>query len=72
MGTLTHLARHRNEKAPGKRPGQLVVCAHCGERHPVARLRGGERRCLTAFFDAGHWFCRNRGCRAAWLEKRGG
>jgi len=31
------------------------------------RLRGGEQRCVTAFFDGTNWFCRNRGCRRAWL-----
>jgi hypothetical protein len=30
-------------------------------------LQGGELRCVTAFFDGHHWFCRNRGCRRAWL-----
>ena len=32
------------------------------------RLQGGEQRCVTAFFDGTNWFCRNRGCRRAWLE----
>jgi hypothetical protein len=43
---------------------------HCGERHPIVRLRDGESRCVTAFFDGAHWFCLNRGCRRAWLESR--
>jgi len=46
------------------------MCAHCGERHPIVRLPGNERRCVTAFFDGLHWFCRNRGCRQAWLNDK--
>ena len=49
----------------------VVHCGHCGEPHPIVRLQGGEQRCVTAFFDGTHWFCRNRGCRRAWLEHRG-
>ncbi len=69
MGTVIRLGRGRDDKAPRKRSGQIVVCEYCGERHPVVRLQGGQQRCLTAFFDEGRWFCRNRGCRAAWLGK---
>ena len=47
-----------------------VPCAYCGERHPIVRLPGKERRCVTAFFDGQNWFCRNRGCRQAWLDKQ--
>ena len=49
----------------------MVHCGHCGEPHPIVRLQGGEQRCVTAFFDGSHWFCRNRGCRRAWLEHSG-
>jgi hypothetical protein len=49
----------------------VVHCGHCGEPHPIVRLQGGEQRCVTAFFDGTHWFCRNRGCRRAWLERSG-
>lgn len=55
-------AREKREPAP-----RAVLCAQCGERHPILRLPGGEYRCLTAFFDGAQWFCRNRGCRRAWL-----
>lgn len=47
----------------------MVNCSHCNDPHPIVRLRGGEQRCVTAFFDGTHWFCRNRGCRRAWLER---
>ena len=46
----------------------MVTCNQCGEAHPIVRLQGGEQRCVTAFFDGANWFCRNRGCRRAWLE----
>jgi hypothetical protein len=62
--------RRRSEAAahPRQTPaGNIVTCAQCGEPHPIVRLRGGEQRCVTAFFDGAHWFCRNRGCRRAWL-----
>lgn len=49
----------------------MVICSHCGEPHPIMRLQGGEQRCVTAFFDGANWFCRNRGCRRAWLESGG-
>lgn len=71
MGDLLDLrsrraARHTSTGSAGR----FVVCTHCGEKHPIIRLAGGEERCVTAFVDAGRWFCRNRGCRAAWLVKR--
>jgi len=50
--------------------GRFVVCTHCGERHPVIRLGDGSVRCVTAFSDERRWFCRNRGCRAAWVAKQ--
>ncbi len=34
----------------------------------MMRLAGGEERCLTAFYDGRKWFCKNRGCRQAWLK----
>jgi hypothetical protein len=49
----------------------MVACSHCREPHPIVRLPGGEQRCVTAFFDGANWFCRNRGCRRAWLERAG-
>lgn len=49
---------------------RVITCEFCGERHPIMRLQGGEERCVTAFHDGEHWFCRNRGCRRAWLERR--
>ncbi len=48
----------------------MVSCLQCGEHHPIVRLQGGEERCVTAFFDGTHWFCRNRGCRRAWLSNK--
>ncbi|MGH7789572.1 MAG: hypothetical protein ACRERC_22060 [Candidatus Binatia bacterium] len=70
------LHRRRRPRTPGRpqpapSPAQLI-CNHCGEPHPIVRLPGGEQRCVTAFFDGTHWFCRNRGCRRAWLESDGG
>lgn len=69
MGTVTDLRARRNGKAEGPEGGRFVICTHCGERHPVIRMAGGARRCVTAFADGEQWFCRNRGCRAAWLTK---
>jgi hypothetical protein len=67
MGTVIDL-RTRRALAPQKtaRP-RHVVCSQCKERHPIVRLGSGRERCVTAFSDGPHWFCRNRGCRAAWL-----
>lgn len=72
MGSLVDLNGRRGLRRPTVlRPASnLVVCAHCGERHPLVKLRGGESRCVTAFFDGSLWFCLNRGCRHAWLERR--
>jgi hypothetical protein len=69
MGTVIDL-RTRRARAPREtaRPRQ-VVCSQCGERHPIVRLGSDRERCVTAFSDGPHWFCRNRGCRAAWLAK---
>jgi hypothetical protein len=68
MGRVIDLHSRR----PTTRPAadRFVVCAHCGERHPKVRLASGRERCVTAFADGAHWFCRNRGCRAAWLAKQ--
>jgi len=70
MGTVIELHPRRNGKGNGKTRGLFVTCALCGERHPVVRLRDGSERCVTAFEDGPHWFCRNRGCRAEWLSRR--
>lgn len=63
--------RQRGAPPSGRRQQRAgpntVTCSHCGESHPIMRLRGGEQRCVTAFFDGSNWFCRNRGCRRAWL-----
>ena len=77
MGLLIELDTHRRRRprAPGRPTPtstsgpNLVSCNHCGEPHPIVKLQGGEQRCVTAFFDGTNWFCRNRGCRRAWLEK---
>jgi hypothetical protein len=75
MGSVIDLeARRRRRQRPATAPApgggaQHVTCSHCHEPHPIVRLRGGEQRCVTAFFDGTHWFCRNRGCRRAWLER---
>ena len=73
MGSVIDLgARRRRMLRPTGRPqnagGNNVACSHCSEPHPIVRLQGGEQRCVTAFFDGTNWFCRNRGCRRAWLE----
>lgn len=73
MGSVIDIhARRRRAARPPGRPHQsagpnMVICSHCGESHPIVRLPGGEQRCVTAFFDGSNWFCRNRGCRRAWL-----
>jgi hypothetical protein len=68
MGTVTDL--HASRRAAGSARGRFVTCEQCGERHPIIRLAGGELECVTAFGVEEHWFCRNRGCRAAWLASR--
>jgi hypothetical protein len=74
MGSIIDLdaRRRRRPPAPGRpRPRSgpaAVTCNRCGESHPIVRLPGGEQRCVTAFFDGANWFCRNRGCRRAWLD----
>jgi hypothetical protein len=78
MGSVIDFNTHRQRRAKpaGNRTNahsvhaNLVTCQHCGENHPIVRLAGGEQRCVTAFFDGTHWFCRNRGCRRAWLTNR--
>jgi hypothetical protein len=67
MGTVTHLGARRHAKRQSLGSGRFVTCAYCGERHPLVRLADGSVRCVTAFPDSERWFCRNRGCRAAWL-----
>ncbi len=69
MGTVTDLRAHRNARRQAATNGRFVVCAQCGERHPVIRLADGSLRCVTAFPDGEHWFCRNRGCRATYLAR---
>lgn len=72
MGSLIQLHTHRRSRgasrSPQRRGATSVACSQCGEPHPIVRLAGGEQRCLTAFFDGANWFCRNRGCRRAWVE----
>jgi len=72
MGSVVELALHRRrvQRATGRPQARsaMVTCNHCGEPHPIIRLQGGEQRCVTAFYDGANWFCRNRGCRRAWLE----
>ncbi len=76
MGSIIQFGPPRKRR-PGSRTGRdtdhsggprILHCHHCGEPHPVVRLAGGEERCVTAFWDGSLWFCRNRGCRRAWLE----
>jgi hypothetical protein len=77
MGSVIDIGMRRRRRPRGTvrvaaGPGAtLVHCGQCAEPHPIVRLAGGEERCVTAFFDGGHWFCRNRGCRRAWLERSG-
>ena len=74
MGSVIDFTTHRRRRprSPARPPvsagPNMVTCCHCGEPHPIVRLQGGEQRCVTAFFDGTNWFCRNRGCRRAWLE----
>lgn len=68
MGQVISLPNRRQPKP--SHGSRFVVCEHCAERHPVVRLADGTHRCPTAFADDGRWFCRNRGCRAAWIEKQ--
>jgi hypothetical protein len=74
MGSVIDFDTHRRRRTqPPGRPhhtvgANMVACSHCGEPHPIVKLQGGEQRCVTAFFDGTNWFCRNRGCRRAWLE----
>ncbi len=68
MGTVTDFRSSRGPKGPA---GRVVTCAHCGERHPIVKLGDGTLRCVTAFSVDGRWFCRNRGCHAAWRAKHG-
>jgi hypothetical protein len=70
MGTVTDFrASHR---AAGRSLGRFVTCAHCGERHPIVKPADRSLQCVTAFSVEAHWFCRNRGCRAAWLVRQAG
>jgi hypothetical protein len=71
MATVIDFTSRRHPKKPNARNGRSVTCAQCGERHPVIRLTDGKLRCVTAFADGERWFCRNRGCRAAWLARHG-
>ena len=68
MGTVSKLRAVR--EARGLAAGRFVTCEHCGERHPIVKLAGGNTRCVTAFDAGGYWFCLNRGCRAAWLARQ--
>lgn len=70
MGTVIDLQGRRRPKNEGETPERFVVCAQCGERHPLVRMTDGAIRCVTAFPDQERWFCRNRGCRAAWIEQQ--
>jgi len=72
MGKVTDLTARRNARNGTAQPRRRVTCAQCGEPHPIIRLGNGNLRCVTAFADGAHWFCRNRGCRAAWLASHNG
>lgn len=76
MGTVIDLqSRRRRPKKPEKpagHGGRFVNCTHCAEKHPLIRMVDGSEQCLTAFTDGRNWFCQNRGCRAAWLNKKDG
>jgi hypothetical protein len=69
MGTLLDLNARRPSRRLDGSSARFVRCAQCGERHPVVRFVDGTIRCVTAFNDHERWFCRNRGCRAAWLMR---
>lgn len=67
MGSITNLRAYRSPKKTGGGT-RYVHCAHCNERHPFVRLANGTVRCVTAFTDGVHWFCRERGCYSGWLS----
>ena len=67
MGTITEFRGSRRGRVPTA--GRFVTCAHCGERHPIVKLGDGSFECITGFSADGRWFCRNRGCHAAWLGR---
>ncbi len=67
MGNVIDLRSRLN--APRHRTESQVRCAGCGERHQRVRLKDGQIDFPTAFEDGGHWFCRHRGCLAAWLDR---
>ncbi len=71
MGEVLSLKARRSDRPASAQASatRVVTCVHCGEKHPIIRLAGGEERYVTAFADGENWFCRNRGCRAAWLAK---
>lgn len=76
MGSVIDLRSRRQTRRPlDAKPtplsGQHVRCAQCGERHPVVRLKAGESRCVSAFFDGARWFCLHGGCRREWLARNG-
>lgn len=68
MGTVTEFRGARRGRVGGA--ARFVTCAHCGERHPIVKLGDGRLQCVTGFSADGLWFCRNRGCHAAWLEQQ--
>lgn len=59
--------RPRGAASPGR--GTSVACANCGERHPLVRLVGGKTQYPTAFPAGELWFCRHRGCQAAFQAR---
>ncbi|MCK6554498.1 hypothetical protein L6Q96_07935 [Candidatus Binatia bacterium] len=71
MGTVIDISGRRRARPSRSEPPTAVRCAKCNESHPVIRLADGSSRCVTAFNDGERWFCRNRGCRAAWLVEHG-
>ncbi|MFI5366402.1 MAG: hypothetical protein ACHQ4J_12350 [Candidatus Binatia bacterium] len=70
MGTIVEFRSRRRDKESATSGRGMIACAHCGEQHPIVRLGDGNQRCVTAFADGPRWFCRNRGCRAAWLARQ--
>ena len=57
-------------KPPPRSGARFVTCTQCGERHPIIRHGDGSERCVTAFVAEDRWFCRHRGCHAAWLARQ--
>lgn len=73
MGSVIDIASRRPARSTTRKATPLakqhVRCVQCGERHPLVRLKAGDTRCISAFYDGERWFCLHGGCRRAWLAR---